>query len=234
MLQSHLPPLRTIRSFVLRQGRITAGQKEAYQALIPRYGLSLPPSGEMFNWQAIFGREAPRILEIGFGMGERLVEEAASLPEKDFVGVEVHPPGVGRCLQGIEEAKLKNIRILPLDVHLALGAIPPQSLDMVYILFPDPWPKKRHHKRRLITPDFVNTLAQKLKEGGIFHLATDWEDYALWMQNVLEASSSFYNQFGACQFAPVGIRKIQTKFEQRGKRLHLPIYDLVYVRSPVP
>jgi tRNA (guanine-N7-)-methyltransferase len=218
---------RPIRSFVLRQGRITPGQKQGLMQF-PQYGITLPQAGQTLDWQAIFQREAPRVLEIGFGMGATLVALAKAHPEMDFVGIEVHKPGVGRCLLDAHLQGLTNLKVLSVDVMSALQAMPAASFEKVYLLFPDPWPKKRHQKRRLVQPEFVNTIAEKLTVTGQFHLATDWEDYAAHMLEVLENCPTLKNVYGQNQFAPQNIRPFETKFEKRGKKLGHAIRDLVY------
>jgi tRNA (guanine-N7-)-methyltransferase len=167
-------PRRGIRSYVLRAGRITAAQKRALDELMPRYGLPFP--GAPLDLDAAFGRRAPRVLEIGFGNGDTLVELAAASPERDFIGAEVHPPGVGHFLLAAEAAGLANVRVVMHDaVELISQGVAPASLDEVLLFFPDPWPKKRHHKRRIVQPEFVALVADRLKPGGRFRLATDWE-----------------------------------------------------------
>ncbi len=218
---------RPVRSFVLRQGRMTPSQKQGLLQY-PQYGLTLPSAGETFDWPSVFGRQAPRVLEIGFGMGDTLIALAKAHPEMDFVGIEVHQPGVGRCLLDAHINQLTNLKVLSVDVISALNAMPQGSFDKIYLLFPDPWPKARHHKRRIVQPQFVASLAQKLSPSGQFHLATDWQDYAFHMLCVLESCSLLQNQFGQGQFAPKEVRSFETKFEKRGKKLGHAIWDLVY------
>lgn len=224
-------PARTVRSFVRRQGRVTRGQQRALERLGPEYCIELPEAP--LDLDAVFGRSAPRALEIGFGMGEALAAMAAARPEWDFLGVEVYPPGVGRLLQAIEEQGLGNVRICPEDaVELVRHGLPPASMAAVYVFFPDPWHKKRHHKRRLIQPGFVERLAPVIEPGGILHLATDWEPYAEQMLEVMEAAADFENTAGPGQYAPRPGDRPLTKFEQRGERLGHGVYDLVYRRTP--
>lgn len=219
-------PHRAIRSFVRRQGRITANQTEALKNGWPQYGLELH---QIINFDEIFNRQAPRILEIGFGMGQSLLKMASQNPEKDFIGVEVHKPGVGSLLAGIQELKLNNIRIFCADaVEVLTKIISNDSLDGILIFFPDPWPKKRHHKRRLIQAEFVKLLWQKLKINGVLHLATDWQNYAEHMLNVLSNEPDWENVAGLKQFSPRPDTRPLTKFELRGQRLGHGVWDLMF------
>ncbi|HSH43915.1 MAG TPA: tRNA (guanosine(46)-N7)-methyltransferase TrmB, partial [Arenicellales bacterium] len=194
----------------------------------PRYGLD--PAGPL-DLDASFGRSAPRTLEIGFGNGGSLAAMAAAAPEQDFIGIEVHRPGVGHLLRLISERELTNIRIICADaVEVLRDAIAPASLSRVLLYFPDPWPKKKHHKRRILQPAFVELVAHRLVPGGIFHLATDWADYAGQMLAVMEASPAFRNQTGPGAFAERPAWRPLTRFEQRGQRLGHGVYDLLYVR----
>jgi len=219
---------RPIRSFVRREGRITKAQKQALGELWPLYGLTRH-SGTTVLLQSDIRK--PVILEIGFGMGDSLVEMAKSNPDKNFIGVEVHRPGVGACLQGIHREQLTNLKLFCDDVNDVLNqAISDQSLDVIQIFFPDPWPKQRHHKRRLIQPDFVKLLHQKLKPSGILHIATDWKNYAEHIQRVMAISGLFLSfsfrdrEVGSSIF----LSRPTTKFEQRGKRLGHEIWDFIY------
>jgi tRNA (guanine-N7-)-methyltransferase len=214
---------RRVRSFVRRTGRVTSGQQRALRALWPRWGLE-PPAGTL-DLDAIFARHAPRVLEIGFGDGEVLVQMATAHPEQDFLGVEVHEPGLGRCLLGIEGAGLANVRLIREDAVLVLQHwLAPESLDRVNLFFPDPWPKKRHHKRRIVQPAFLGLVARCLKSGGLLHMATDWAPYAEHMREVLDASAKFTGLSGPGDRPP-------TKFERRGTRLGHGITDLRYRRT---
>jgi tRNA (guanine-N7-)-methyltransferase len=222
-------PRRGIRSFVLRGGRTTAAQKRALDELLPRHGL--PFHGDPLDLDAAFGRRAPRVLEIGFGNGDTLAALAAASPGTDFLGAEVHPPGVGHCLLAIEAAGLTNVRVVMHDaVEVLRAGLGPASLDEVLLYFPDPWPKKRHHKRRIVQPDFAALVAGRLKPGGSFRLATDWEPYAAWMLDVLRASPEFRNAApdGGCVERP---GRDATRFERRGRRLGHAVFDLEFVRS---
>lgn len=221
-----LPP-RTIRSFVLRAGRMGSGQQRALEELGPRF--VLPYAAAPLDLEAAFGRGAPKILEIGFGMGDSTASIAANQPENDYLGVEVHTPGVGALLKRIGAAGLTNLRIVQHDaVEVLENMIPPASLDGVHIYFPDPWHKKRHHKRRLIQPIFVALLATKIKPGGYLHLATDWQDYAEQMLGVLQGEPSLVNT--VADYAPRPVYRPLTKFEQRGLRLGHGVWDLVFRR----
>ena len=222
---------RPIRSFVRREGRLTAGQQRALEQLWPRYGIDLPEDADaLHSW---LQTERPVTLEIGFGNGDTLAQMAAQDPDRSFLGIEVHRPGVGHLLQLIERDGLENLRIVSADaVEVLREQVPEASLDTVLVFFPDPWPKKRHHKRRLVQPDFVELVASRLKPGGRFHLATDWEHYAQQMLAVLEASGGFENATGPGQFAPRPDYRPPTKFERRGQRLGHGVWDLIYRRRP--
>lgn len=219
--------MRPIRSFVLRQGRISHAQQRAYDALLPRYGI--PFSESLLDLDAAFGRHAPRILEIGFGMGETTAAIAQSQPENDFLAIEVHTPGVGSLLKQIEERGLANLRVIQHDaVEVLTHMISPQALDGMHIFFPDPWPKKRHHKRRLIKPEFVALLVERLKPGGFIHVATDWEDYAEQILAALSAEPRLANTAPA--YAPRPAHRPLTKFESRGVKLGHGVWDIVFRR----
>lgn len=221
---------RGIRSFVLRQGRMTEGQKKAYERCWPKYGLTREQG--VIDPREVFGREAWLNLEIGFGMGHSLADMAEAAPEQDFIGVEVHQAGVGALLKEIEDRGLENVRIYAIDANEVVDhCLPDAWLDRVMLFFPDPWHKKRHHKRRLVQPEFVQRIRHKLRVGGIFHLATDWEDYAGHMMEVLSASEGFANAEGEGQFASRPEYRPVTKFEQRGARLGHGVWDLVFRRT---
>ncbi|KAF0098732.1 MAG: tRNA (guanine-N7-)-methyltransferase [bacterium] len=218
---------RPIRSFVLRAGRLGTGQQKAIEELGPRY--VLPYQSEPLDLAASFGREAPKVLEIGFGMGRATAEIARGHPDIDYLGVEVHTPGVGALLKLIGEQQLGNLRIIQHDAVEVLRLMIPQAgLDGIHIFFPDPWHKKRHHKRRLIQPAFAQLLAERLRPGGYLHLATDWEDYARQMLEVLGATPLLRNS--AETYAPRPDYRPLTKFEQRGMRLGHGVWDLVFLR----
>lgn len=222
------PLRRAIRSYVLRTGRMTPAQRRALEELLPRWGLPFAPG--TLDLDAVFGRRAPRVLEIGFGDGTQLLESAAAAPDSDFIGVEVHPPGVGRCLRGIEERGLTNVRVIAHDaVEVLERQIAPDTLDEVLLWFPDPWPKKRHHKRRIVQPAFVAAIAARLKPGGRFRLATDWEPYAEWMLEVLNAEPRLENETPAGRYLE-GAERSVTRFESRGRRLGHDVFDLAFRR----
>jgi tRNA (guanine-N7-)-methyltransferase len=222
---------RPIRSFVRREGRLTKGQQRALTELWPRYGID--NDGTVLDLPALFGRDNPKVLEIGFGNGTSLAQMAAAFPDNDYLGIEVHRPGVGALLLLMEEQGLSNIRVLCADaVEVIRQRLPDAALDRVQLFFPDPWHKTRHHKRRIVQPDFVALIARKLKPGGVFHLATDWEDYARQMLAVMTAAAEFRNQAGDGQYAPRPETRPLTKFEQRGQRLGHGVWDLLFERRP--
>lgn len=222
-------PRRRIRSFVMRPGRMTVGQRRALEEGFPRFGLERE-AGPL-DPELAFGRRAPLVLEIGFGMGQSLVEMAAVDPGTNYLGIEVHRPGVGRLLHGVMEQELDNVRVYCDDAVLVLEeCIAPASLDGVQIFFPDPWHKKRHHKRRLIQPPFVKLLCEHLKPGGFLHLATDWENYAEHMLEVLSAEPDLENRAQDGAYSPRPEQRPLTKFEQRGQRLGHGVWDLLFER----
>jgi tRNA (guanine-N7-)-methyltransferase len=219
--------LRPIRSFVLRQGRFSPAQQRAHETLLPRFGVAFAPAA--LDLETIFGRTAPKILEIGSGMGETTAEIAQAMPECDFLAVEVHAPGVGSLLKRIEERGLGNVRIVQHDaVEVVERMIAIGSLAGIHIFFPDPWPKRKHHKRRLLQPLFVHSLAMRLAKGGYLHVATDWEDYAGAMLTALTAEPLLVNT--AREFAPRPAYRPLTKFERRGLKLGHGVWDLVFRR----
>ncbi len=217
--------LRAVRSFVRRAGRMTDAQQRALLELWPRYGVRA--GDNPLELATLFGRSAPCTLEIGFGNGDHLATRAAAEPQRNFLGVEVHRPGIGHLLRAASVAGLANLRVIEQDaVEVLRLRIAPEALDEAQILFPDPWPKKRHHKRRLIQPDFAILVASRLRRGGRLHLATDWEPYAQHMRLVLDACASL---------APLALQagdgqavRAATRFEQRGLRLGHAVCDLVY------
>ena len=220
---------RRIRSFVRREGRITPAQQRALEELFPRFGIE---NGEQeLDLDAEFGRHAPRVLEIGIGDGEALIEMAKSQPEKDFLGIEVHRPGVGRVLNRIEEEGLSNIRIMNDDaVEILKNRITDESLDRVLLFFPDPWHKKKHHKRRIVNPVFAQLIRKKLKPDGYWHMATDWQDYANHMREVMMQAEGFDSMGGPNGYVERPDYRPLTKFEKRGHRLGHEVRDLVYKR----
>ena len=220
-------PARAIRSFVLRAGRITVAQQRALEELWPRYGVEFAPGP--LDLAALYGRDAPRTLEIGFGNGEHLLELARAHPQRDFLGVEVHRPGVGRLLLGLAEHGSTNVRVICHDaVEVLAQALPARSLQEILVLFPDPWPKKRHHKRRLIQPPFAALLASRLAPGGVLRLATDWEPYAQQMLEVLAAVPQLVNLAPGGAFLPHPAGRAPTRFERRGARLGHGVWDLAF------
>jgi tRNA (guanine-N7-)-methyltransferase len=252
--------LRTIRSFAIRIGRMTKAQREALDNLWQQFGLEISkkvdsqskPSmsgmtssslqgsihgvfaceSAFFDFNKIFNRNVPRILEIGFGMGHALIAQAQQKPACDFIGIDVHKPGVGAVLDAIAKHQLKNIRLFCADaVEVLTQCVPDNSLDEVQLFFPDPWPKRKHHKRRLVQTAFVKLIHKKLKPYGKFCLATDWEDYAKHMLKVFSNASDFINAAGDQQFAPRHVDRPLTKFEQRGKNLGHSVWDLVFIKQ---
>lgn len=221
-------PHRRIRSFVLRQGRMTPGQQRAFDELWPRWGLAREAGA--LNAADVFGREAPLVLEIGFGMGQSLVAMAKAEPEKNFIGIEVHRPGVGKLLHGMAEHGVDNIRVYNDDaVEVLQQCLPDASLARVQIYFPDPWHKKKHHKRRLIQPEFLQLLRARLQPGGLLHVATDWQDYAEHILQTLGEAEGFRN-LAAAGYSPRPAFRPVTKFEQRGERLGHGVWDLLFER----
>jgi tRNA (guanine-N7-)-methyltransferase len=220
-------PRRPVRSFVLRQGRMSPAQRRAFDALLPRFGIPFSPVP--LDFDRMFGRRAPRVLEIGFGMGETTAAIAQARPAEDFLGIEVHAPGVGSLLKRIDALGLTNVRVIRHDAAEVVAAmIPHASLAAIHVFFPDPWPKKRHHKRRLVKAAFVRDLALRLAPGGYLHLATDWEDYAREMLATLDAEPLLANV--AAGFAPRPAYRPLTKFEARGVRLGHGVWDVIFRR----
>ena len=216
---------RHIRSFVLRQGRVSNAQQRAHETLLPAYGIPYAP--QLIDLDAIYGRSAPKILEIGFGMGETTATIATAHPENDYLGIEVHTPGVGSLLKEIGERNLANVRIVQHDaVEVLQNMIAPGTLDGAHIFFPDPWPKKRHHKRRLIQPPLVALLASRLKPGAYLHSATDWQEYAEQILDVFAHEPLLKNT--ADGFAPHPGYRPQTKFETRGLKLGHGVWDIIF------
>jgi tRNA (guanine-N7-)-methyltransferase len=228
MSESANPDARHIRSYVLRQGRVSSAQQRAHETLLPLYGVAYAEA--VVDLETLFGRAAPKILEIGFGMGETTAEIAAAHAQNDYLGIEVHTPGVGSLLKQIDARGLTNVRIIQHDVVDVLRhMVAPASLDGVHIFFPDPWPKKRHHKRRLIQPPLVKLLAEKLKPGAYFHAATDWHEYAEQMLAVLSNEPSFTNTTTGYAGRPA--YRPLTKFESRGLKLGHGVWDIVFRRQ---
>jgi len=220
---------RPIRSFVLRQGRLTTAQQRAIDEMMPVYGVAYAP--QPLDLDALFGRsESAKIVEIGFGMGETTASIAQNQPERDFLGLEVHTPGVGSLLKQVQSLQLGNIRVIQHDaVEVLNHMIEDASLDGVHIFFPDPWHKKRHHKRRLIQAGFVALLCQKLKPDGYLHVATDWQEYAEWVLEILSAEPRLVNT--AQDYAPRPAYRPLTKFERRGLKLGHGVWDIIFRRE---
>jgi len=218
---------RPIRSFVLRQGRFSPAQQRARETLLPRFGVPYAPT--QLDLAAVFGRDDPKILEIGFGMGEATAEIAEAQPDRDFLAVEVHSPGVGSLLKLLDEKNLRNVRIVQHDAsEVVAHMIAPGALAGIHVFFPDPWPKKRHHKRRLLRPEFIHALAQRLGPAGYLHVATDWEDYATEVLAAASAEPLLVNTTAG--FAPRPAYRPATKFEQRGLKLGHGVWDIVFER----
>jgi tRNA (guanine-N7-)-methyltransferase len=222
------PQRRPIRSYVLRQGRVSKAQQRAHKALLPSFGI--PFAREPLDLDRAFGRRAPRILEIGFGMGETTTAIAEAHPENDYLGIEVHTPGVGSLLKQIQERNLTNVRVIQHDaVEVIRDMLPVECLDGVHLFFPDPWPKKRHHKRRLIQTEFVRLLATRMRRGAYLHVATDWHEYAEHIIATLSADTMLQNT--AQHYAPRPNYRPQTKFETRGRNLGHEVTDIVFRRA---
>jgi tRNA (guanine-N7-)-methyltransferase len=223
MTETHRP----IRSFVLRQGRVSNAQRRAYDTLLPRFGI--PYAVQPIDLDGVFGRRAPKILEIGFGMGETTATLATLHPENDYLGIEVHTPGVGSLLKSIAEHGLANVRIIQYDaVEVLHNMIAPDTFDAVHVFFPDPWPKKRHHKRRLIQPALITMLCERMKSGAYVHVATDWQDYAEQILEVFRSEPRLANT--AEGYAPRPDYRPQTKFETRGLKLGHGVWDVIFRR----
>ena len=219
--------VRTVRSFVKREGRLTKGQASAIERQWPIIGLNI--SDGMLNFERCFGNTHPVTFEIGFGMGQSLVEMAKNAPERNFIGVEVHEPGVGACLMAAEQEGVSNLRIYNDDaVEVLKQCIPDASLDRVQIFFPDPWHKKRHHKRRIVQPEFINQLMSKLRVDGCIHLATDWQNYAEHMLAVLNDNPRLDNQSETNDYVARPDSRPKTKFEQRGENKGHGVWDLIF------
>ena len=231
MTSSPNSPRRPVRSYVLRQGRISHAQQRAYDALLPVF--AIPYCAQQVDLAAAFGRNASQVLEIGFGMGESTAEIAAARPDTDFIGVEVHTPGVGSLLKQLGERDLKNVRVIQHDavevLHHMLGE---STLAGIHIFFPDPWPKTRHHKRRLIQPEFLRLLASRLRPGGYIHAATDWENYAEHILATFQNESLLENT--ATDYAPRPAYRPLTKFEQRGLKLGHGVWDILFKKRGSP
>ena len=222
-------PMRRIRSFVRRQGRLTNGQQLALDNYWPVMGVEYQT--ELVDFNALFGRDAPVVLEIGFGMGASLVTMAAQHPEQNFLGIEVHLPGVGACLAAAQEAGISNLRVMCHDaIEVLMNMIPDGSLSMVQLFFPDPWHKARHNKRRIVQVPFVQLVQSKLKVSGVFHMATDWEPYAQHMLEVMTSVTEYRNLSNNNEYVERPESRPLTKFEARGQRLGHGVWDLMFER----
>lgn len=222
-------PIRTIKSFVIRAGRMTHGQKLALATGWKNYGLEL--ADQELDYKHIFGRTAPITLEIGFGMGQSLFTMAQQTPEEDFIGIEVHKPGVGALIGLLQESPLPNIKIFNCDaIDVLKQAVPNDSLNRLLLFFPDPWHKTRHHKRRIVQADFVQLVRSKLRIGGILHMATDWQPYAEHMLDTMQTAQGFQNMAANNHYIPRPSERPKTKFENRGEKLGHDVWDLKFKR----
>lgn len=222
--------IRTIKSFVKREGRLTKGQANALESQWPLMGLNYEDG--LIDPKAVFGNDNPIVVEIGFGMGKSLVEMAAAAPDKNFIGIEVHRPGVGHCLMLADEAGIKNLRVYEHDaVEILQQCVPAESITTLQLFFPDPWHKARHHKRRIVQPAFIESVRQCLSIGGVFHMATDWENYAEHMLEVMSANDSYNNISETNDYIPRPEHRPLTKFEARGERLGHGVWDLMFGRT---
>lgn len=222
------PSFRTVRSFVRRRGRITTAQKEALEKLWPVYGLDpkIP-----FDPESVFGRRAPLIIEIGFGNGSNLVENAENNPANDYLGIEVHQPGIGHLMKRLANREIRNVRIFEGDaIEVLRDRIDDESVQRINLFFPDPWPKKRHHKRRLVSADFAGLITRKLRPAGCFHAATDWDDYAIEMTKILESGEGLGNITGSESARKLVAGRSRTRFEQRGLSLGHRVRDIIFVK----
>jgi len=220
-----------IKSFVIRAGRMTESQQKGWSSVFPEHGFTL--SERRFDWDRSFAVAGRRVLEIGFGMGDSLVAMADQNPQDRYLGIEVHRPGVGKLLSEVDKRGIKNLKVFAEDaVQVLEEAIPQESIDLLQIFFPDPWHKKRHHKRRLIQPDFVELLVSRLSAAGHLHLATDWQPYAEHMMDVLSANALLLNTAGQNEYIPRPESRPETKFERRGHRLGHGVWDLLFEKRP--
>ena len=222
---------RSIRSFVVRNGRLTRAQQHAVEALLPQYGI--PYSETPINPASLFNRDAPVWMEIGFGNGDSLLAMAKQNPDVNLIGVETHTPGIGQALMGIEAAQLSNVRLIQYDAMDVLqNMLVPRTLAKVLLFFPDPWRKKRHHKRRIVQQEFLNIVASRLQSEGLLHCATDWADYAEWMKREFSLNPAYTNTAGYGKVAPRPNWRPLTRFEQRGHRLGHEVCDLIFKVKP--
>ena len=226
-INDHTQHPRRIRSFVKRAGRMTPGQQHALEHLWPAYGLE--PSHGMLDLSAVFGNHNPVIMEIGFGMGDSLITMAKTMPENNYLGIEVHQPGVGRLLNNAHSAGLANLKVFCADaIEVMAQCIPDHSLAGVQLFFPEPWHKKKHNKRRIVQAKFAQDIRQKLASAGTFHMATDWQPYAEHMLEIMEAAPGYHNQAGAGQYSPQPDFRPVTKFQKRGEGKGHGVWDLIY------
>lgn len=229
-MTEEIQPQRRLRSFVRRQGRMTEGQNRALETLWNDYGLQVCDG--IIDYSQVFGNHAPVILEIGFGDGVSLLQMAQLAPDKNFIGIEVHRPGVGKLINDSNASQVNNIRVYSEDAIDVLNlCIADNSLEGVQLFFPDPWHKKRHHKRRIVQPEFAEKIRKKLKVGGYFHMATDWENYAEHMMDVLSVAPGYENQAGERCYSEKPHYRPSTKFERRGERLGHGVWDLVFLKK---
>ena len=232
MMKDQCQHKREIKSYVRRESRMSQTQRTALATLWPHYGLSID-SG-VIDYQQIFATHQGVIIEIGFGMGQSLLTMAKAAPHLGFIGIEVHRPGIANLLAGAESENINNIRVYCEDaINVLKQAIPDNSVTRIQLFFPDPWPKRRHHKRRLVQPEFLALVYDKLVIDGIFHAATDWQDYAKHMLQVLEATPGFVNQAGKQQFSPKPECRPKTKFETRGQRLGHAVWDILFKKVQI-
>ena len=219
--------MRRIRSFVRREGRLSNRQARALEQGWAEFGIDY--SNQKFNLAEIFGNDQPVVVEIGFGMGASFVEMAKAAPEQNFLGIEVHRPGIGACLADVIDQAVTNVRVMEHDaVEVMLNCLPENSVDRLQLFFPDPWHKTRHHKRRIVQPEFVQAIRRVLKVGGVFHMATDWENYAEHMLEVMQNAEGYKNQHPETLYAPRPEYRPLTKFEKRGHRLGHGVWDLLF------
>ncbi len=218
---------RSVRSFVVRNGRITPAQQRALDELLPVYGLEFQQ--HPIDPKEVFGREAPLWVETGFGNGDALLSMAQRYPEINFLGIEVHAPGVGRLLHGVEQMELKNIRVIRHDAYEVFDSmLPAHSVQRALVFFPDPWPKKRHHKRRILQQAFVSVIEDALIPGGVLHCATDWQEYAEWILELLQSREKLLSLSATSRFATRPDYRPATRFEQRGRKLGHEVFDLLF------
>ncbi|ARS52713.1 tRNA (guanosine(46)-N7)-methyltransferase TrmB [Kushneria konosiri] len=223
-------PHRGIKSYVVRSGRMTLAQRRGLEEVFPRLGLTLAQG--RLDLEALFGRRAPCVVEIGFGMGGSLLEQAMANPETDFIGIEVHPPGVGKLLDDVDKAGLTNVRVYREDALKVLDdCLPAESVNTLQLFFPDPWPKKRHHKRRIVQPAFIERVRRVLEPKGRFHMATDWQPYAEYMVETMNEAPGFVTLARDGDYVPRPDFRPLTKFETRGERLGHGVWDLIYQRA---